>query len=125
MKISKFVMAMAIFGASFGAAQAQSVVYEYHLVTTIESVVPGGLGRSRMISTDAKGQIEEVNMVNFFSLVGINFGNVRENDVSITNKINDMSAKGYELYDITSGVYSKESGVGIFITRFFFRKPKV
>jgi len=98
--------------------------FEYQLITTIESVVPGGLGRSRMISTDASGKMDEAKMENFFSLVGINFGNVRNNDAMITTKINQMSQDGWDLHDITSGVYATESSTGIFITRYFFRKPK-
>jgi hypothetical protein len=105
-------------------AKAQVPVYEFQLVTTIESVVPGGLGRSRMISTDMNGQLEEQKLENFFSLVGINFGNVRNNDKMIGEKINSMSAAGFELHDTTSGVYSTETSTGIFITRYFFRKPK-
>lgn len=105
-------------------AQSSAPSYEYQLVTTIESVVPGGLGRSRMISTDASGKMDEAKMENFFSLVGINFGNVRNNDAMITVKINQMSSEGWDLHDITSGVYGVETSTGIFITRYFFRRPK-
>lgn len=128
MNLVKRTCMMVMLGACLYLApanlQAQSTVYEYQLVTTVESVVPGGLGLSRMISTDVNGQMEEVNLVNFFSLVGINFGNIRNNDKMITDKINAMSTAGYELHDITSGVYSTESSTGIFITRYFFRRPK-
>ena len=51
--------------------------YEYTQMTTIESVIPGGIGRSRMITTKPNGELDEVKMENFFSIVGINFGNVR------------------------------------------------
>lgn len=104
--------------------EAKAQKYEYQLITTVESVVPGGLGRSRMISTDASGKMDEAKMENFFSLVGINFGNIRNNDAMITTKINQMSQDGWDLHDITSGVYGTESSTGIFITRYFFRKPK-
>lgn len=106
------------------AQDAAKPVYEYQVVTTIESVVPGGLGRSRMISNDVNGKVEEVELKNFFSLVGINFGNVQQNDRTITTKINDLSNAGWELYQTTSGVYSAETSTGIFITRYIFRKPK-
>ena len=36
-------------------------------ITAVESVVPGGIGRSRMISIDDKGMMEETKMKNFFS----------------------------------------------------------
>ena len=55
--------------------------YDWKQVTVIESVVAAGLGRSRMISTDANGKMDEVKMKNFFSATGINFGNVKENDL--------------------------------------------
>ena len=42
-------------------------------ITAVESVVPGGLGRSRMISIDDQGKMEETKMKNFFSMAGINF----------------------------------------------------
>ncbi len=93
-------------------------------ITAVESVVPGGLGRSRMISIDDKGKMEETKMKNFFSMAGINFGNIRENDLSITTKIQELSADGWELYDVTSGVFSgnENNSTGIFITRYLFKK---
>ena len=93
-------------------------------ITTIESVVPGGLGRSRMVTTDPDGNFKEIDMENFFSFVGINFGNVRKNDKMITEKINDMTAQGWELASINSGVYSADKGTGIFITRYLFKKTE-
>lgn len=96
----------------------------WYQVTVIESVVPGGVGRSRMISQDENGKMEETKLQNFFSLAGINFGNVMENDQQITNKISELSNKGWNLYDVTSGVYggSGNNNQGIFITRYLFNK---
>ena len=96
----------------------------WYQVTVIESVVPGGVGRSRMISQDENGKMEETKLQNFFSLAGINFGNVMENDQQITNKITDLSNQGWTLYDVTSGVYSGNgnNSSGIFITRYLFNK---
>lgn len=93
-------------------------------ITAVESVVPGGMGRSRMISIDDNGKMEETKMKNFFSLAGINFSNIRENDLSITTKIQELSSEGWELYDITSGVFSgnENNTNGIFITRYLFKK---
>ncbi len=95
-------------------------------ITAVESVVPGGMGRSRMISIDDKGKMEETKMKNFFSLAGINFGNIRENDLSITTKIQELTAEGWELYDVTSGVFSgnENNTNGIFITRYLFKKEE-
>jgi hypothetical protein len=98
---------------------------EYMQITTIESVVPGGLGRSRMITQDASGRMEEVKMENFFSLVGINFENVRSNDRMITAKLTDMERQGWKLQHITTGVYGVETSTGIFITRYLFKKEQM
>ncbi len=134
MKINQTLVALLIVAAGAAvllAFREQPQTYEFKLVTTIESVVPGGLGRSRMITSDVKGAIEEKEMKNFFSLTGINFRNVKENDEIITNKISQMTDEGWELYDVTSGVYSpglgsdaSSAGAGIFITRYLFRRKK-
>lgn len=99
-----------------------SFAQEFTLVTTIESVVPGGLGRSRMVSTTSDGKLKETPMENFFSLVGINFGNVRMNDQAITDKITQMTKDGWHLESVNSGVYSADKSTGIFITRYLFKK---
>jgi len=108
---------------SFKSPQPQKKVLWYQ-VTVIESVVQGGAGRSRMISQDENGQMEEIKIENLFSLAGINFGNVRENDQQITNKITDLTNAGWELYTVAPGVYSgsKNGGNGIFMTRYLFKK---
>lgn len=95
-------------------------------ITAVESVVPGGIGRSRMISIDGNGKMEETKMKNFFSLAGINFGNIRANDLSVTTKIQELTNEGWELYDITSGVFSgnENNSTGIFITRYLFKREK-
>ena len=106
--------------AAITQASAQRKIYK--IITTIESVVPGGLGRSRMVSVDSTGKFEEKGLNNFFSLVGINFGNVKENDVNIQDKLNEISRQGWDLHDVTSGVYSAETSTGIFITRYIFSR---
>lgn len=126
---------------------------QFKVVTVVESIIPGGTGRSRMIEatsevdyksfttarTDGKdskqGDIDrsdlkissfnETKMLNFFSMVGINFQNIASNDALIMSKLNEMDAQGYELMFISSGVESdagKDDGQGLFITRFYFKK---
>lgn len=123
------------------------------VVTIVESIVPGGLGRSRIIEakevldaktltttrvdgkksdqddikrSDAKIEnFEETKLLNFYSLVGINFQNIASNDAAITSKINDLLKDGWQLQFVTSGVESdagKSDGNGIFITRLYFKK---
>ncbi len=145
MKNIKTVLIVAFFGviiliAGKGPeAPPQSKSYDFKMITVVESVVPGGLGRSRMITTGASGSLEEVKLKNFFSLVGINFNNIKQNDVAITDKITSLYENGWELVDVTSGVYSSadmsvtdskdgasgsSSSTGIFITRYLFKQVK-
>ena len=141
---------MLLFMTSILEINAQS--YEYRIVTSIESVVPMGLGRSRIISAqeeknyqdytssrteennkqnkskrgDAKvDNFDETKMLNFFSAAGINFQNIASNDALLSSKVNTMIEEGWELAFVTSGVESdagKGDGQGIFITRFIFKK---
>ena len=64
-------------------------------------------------------------MLNFYSMVGINFQNIASNDALITSILEDLSSKGWELFTVVSGVESdagKQDGAGIFITRYLFKK---
>jgi hypothetical protein len=131
-----------------------SIAQEYKVITVVESIVPGGVGRSRIIDSkevvdyrslttsreegnDGKDQrkidrsdakietLEETKLLNFYSMMGINFQNIASNDAIITSKLNDMAKQGYELVFVTSGVESdagEKDGKGIFITRFIFKK---
>lgn len=107
---------------------------EYTVITSVESIIPSGLGRSRLINnksdldiskltterTDGKsssqGQVkrkdikvdefEETKLLNFFAISGINFQNIASNDAIISAKLNEMSQAGWELVFVTSGVES-------------------
>ncbi len=101
------------------------VKYEFKQMTAIESVVPGGLGRSRLLTTDKNGKSEIIKLDNFFSLVGINFDNIQSNDQIITQRIEALSNDGWELMATNAGAYGSEGSTGIFITRYIFRRPKM
>ncbi|MBC7891119.1 MAG: hypothetical protein H7Y12_02800 [Sphingobacteriaceae bacterium] len=111
---------------SLFAFRHPTVQYDFTQVTTIESVVAAGAGRSRMIatSTGEGNTLQETELKNFFSFTGINFQNVRENDRIITQKISRMSDEGWELVDVTSGVSNPQGAAGIFITRYLYRRAK-
>ncbi|MDE0472343.1 MAG: hypothetical protein OXH57_10420 [Ekhidna sp.] len=107
---------------------------EYKLITVVESIVPGGLGRSRMIEnktdmnideftterTDGKksnqsgvkrrdakvDRFAESKLLNFYSAAGINFQNIASNDALITSKINQMIEEGWDLAFVIGGVES-------------------
>ncbi len=107
---------------------------EWKIVTVVESIVPMGLGRSRMIEnttevnteqfrtarTDGKksdqksisrGELkvenfDEAKLLNFFSAAGINFQNIASNDAMIGARIMELEADGYKLIYVTSAVES-------------------
>ncbi len=129
-------------------AQAQ----EYKIITTVESIVPSGLGRSRIIDSQEdkdfeeytseqteedntrnkakRGDIrvknfEETKLLNFYNIAGIRFQNIAANDALISSKLTAMAAEGWELVFVTSGVEAdagEKDGQGIFVTRFVFKK---
>ncbi|MCU0416443.1 MAG: hypothetical protein MUE33_04565 [Cytophagaceae bacterium] len=100
--------------------------YEYMQITAVESVVPMGLGRSRLIASTPAGALEEIKLENFFSAAGINFGNIRFNDKTVTDRIEQLTNDGWELQQVNSGVYSgnDNNSSGIFITRYILRRAK-
>lgn len=145
----KLLIVLAVCLFSFLDATAQ---VEYKIVTSVESIVPNGLGRSRMISANDKkdyqefttSQTEEDNsrnkskradirvkafdetkLLNFYNLGGIRFQNIAANDAIITSKINTMIEEGWDLAFVSSAVESeagKGDGKGIFITRYIFKR---
>ncbi|HSM23891.1 MAG TPA: hypothetical protein VK856_03420, partial [Anaerolineaceae bacterium] len=105
---------------------------EWKIVTVVESIVPMGIGRSRMIEnmtdvntdqfrtsrTDGKNSsqrevsrselkvnnFDEAKLLNFFSAAGINFQNIASNDAMIGARIMELESEGYSLIYVTSGV---------------------
>jgi hypothetical protein len=104
------------------------------IVTTVESVVPAGIGRSRMIvqkdqlnvedftttRTDGKKSdqkdikrsdakiknFDETKLLNFYSVAGINFQNIASNDALISDKLTKLVKEGWTLMFVTSAVES-------------------
>jgi len=134
------------------SVNAQSV--EYKIITSVESIVPSGLGRSRIMSANdtrdfkeftstqtdddntrnksnrkemrVKG-FDETKLLNFYNIGGIRFQNIATNDAIVSSKINAMVAEGWELAFVTSGVESvggKGDNNGIYITRYIFKRTK-
>lgn len=148
--MKRFLFATVILFLAVFEIQAQN--YEYKVITSIESIVPMGLGRSRIISSseeqnyqdftsertaendkqnkskrsDVKiDDFEETKLLNFYSIAGINFKNIASNDAIISSKINTMVSEGWDLAFVVSGVESdagKGDGNGIYITRFIFKR---
>ena len=113
---------------------------EYKVVTSVESIVPAGMGRSRLISSnedrdykayssersddkkeDGRNKskrsdirvknFEETKLLNFYNLGGIRFQNIVANDALVSSKLTAMAQDGWELAFVTSGVES-DAGKG-------------
>jgi len=133
-------------------ASLDASAQQFKVITSVESIVPNGLGRSRIINAmeekdyraytteqteddnsrnkSDRSEIrvknfEETKLLNFFNLGGIRFQNIAANDAVISSMINSMVSEGWELAFVTSAVEGdggKDDGQGIFITRYIFRK---
>lgn len=129
--IAKNVIAPVVFAL---VSVFPAVAQEFKVVTIVESIVPAGIGRSRMIESKQKvdyknfttertdgaksdqGDIkredikidnfQETKLLNFYSIAGINFQNIASNDAVISSKINELSVEGWQLVFVTSGVES-------------------
>ena len=120
------------------AVQAQEMTTqtfnEWKIVTVVESIVPMGLGRYRMVEnmTDVNTEdfrtsredgktssqrsvsrkelkvdkFDEAKLLNFFSATGINFQNIASNDAMIAARIMELESEGFTLAYVTSAVES-------------------
>lgn len=128
--MKKLMMVVLMSALFYVEASAQ----EFKVITVIESIVPGGLGRSRIIENGTELNVEEFTtertdgkksnqgdvkrgdakvdvfseskILNFYSITGINFQNIASNDALISSKLNLMVKEGWELAFVTSGVES-------------------
>ncbi len=133
--MKKLLFLLAIAGLFTFDLTAQT---QYKVVTVVESIVPAGIGRSRIIEerddanldaattsrTNGKSSdqgdvrrkdlkidaFEETKLLNFFSLGGINFQNIASNDAMISAKLDQLTTEGWELAFVTSGVESSAGG---------------
>ena len=127
MKNQIFVLSLSIaMIVSIFAFNTPSPSYEYMAFTTIESIVPGGLGRSRMLLDDGSGSMDEQKIKNLYSVVGIKMENIFKNDQAVTAKLNDLSEDGWELAHTNTGVQSPSEGGsnGIYCTRYTLKRVK-
>jgi len=99
---------------------------QFMQVTTVESVVAGGLGRSKMIITNPDGSQKEADLNNLFSMMGINFKNIKENEDNLIKTLKTYTDDGWKLEQVTSLTLSQnDSGAGgIFMTRYLLSKPE-
>jgi len=130
--MKKLILSAILLAGLHQASIAQKL--EYKVLTSIESIVPMGIGRSTLIENkeavnlstlttdreqgnksnqgdvkrkDAKiDNFGETKLLNFYSGVGINFQNIASNDAIIQTKMNELVTEGWELAFITSAVES-------------------
>lgn len=148
------VILCALFAFTNPAAEATPVQYEFTSFTVVESIVPNGFGRSRIINAleqrdykeftsvqssedksrnkSDRGEIrvenfEETKLLNFYNIGGIRFQNIAANDAVVNSKVNEMLNQGWEIVQIASGVEAvggKDDNNGLYLTRFYFKKAK-
>ncbi len=146
------ITSMSLRAQSQEITNVSSAKFEVKVITSVESIVPSGIGRSRLISTDedrdyknfTSGRTEEDNgrnkskrkdirvknfeetkLLNFFNLGGIRFQNIAANDAVISSKLTTMLSEGWDLAFVVSGVESKGGEgdeFGIYITRYIFKR---
>ncbi len=125
---------LSISAALFLSVESFSQRIEYKIITSVESIIPAGIGRSRLIENqeivdvsklsserksgtdsqqgrvsrrDAKiNELRETKLLNFFSVGGINFQNIASNDAIVESRLTELAAEGWELAFVTSGVES-------------------
>lgn len=137
---------------SFSSQKTAS--YEFTSFTVVESIVPNGIGRSRIIhsleqrdykeftktmSSEDRSRnradrqairvfnYDETKILNFYNIGGLRFQNIAANDAVVNSKVNAMLNEGWEIVSINAGVKAfagTDDTNGIFITRYYFKKAK-
>jgi hypothetical protein len=119
--LALFVIIVAI---SFESS-AQQRPLQFMQITTVESVVGGGAGRSKMIISHPDGSQEERDLENLFSLTGINFKNIKHNESDIMGALKSFTGKGWRLMSTVPLTLSpNQGGSGIFMTRYLLVKEE-
>ena len=120
--MKKLLLVLVIFVTLSSGAYAQQNE-KFMQITTIESVVGGGFGRSKMIVTKEDGSQEEKDLENLFSMTGINFKNIKSNESFILQTIKSYTDAGWKLYATVPLTLSPgQNGSGIFMTRYLLIK---
>ena len=151
-KLALIVTLLVLSVAQMYGQETSKQAFEIKVITSVESIIPSGLGRSRLISSNDERDykqftssrteenntrnkskrkdirlknFEETKLLNFYNLGGIRFQNIAANDALISSKLTEMLSKGWDLMFITSAVESdagKNDDNGIFITRYILKR---
>lgn len=151
-KLASLITLLTLSVAHMYGQETSKQAFEIKVITSVESIIPSGLGRSRLISSnderdykqftssrteenDTRNKskrkdirlknFEETKLLNFYNLGGIRFQNIAANDALISSKLTHMLSEGWDLMFITSAVESdagKNDDNGIFITRYILKR---
>ncbi|SHF02771.1 hypothetical protein SAMN05444008_104215 [Cnuella takakiae] len=126
-KFSFLLLLITIMGlSSFAQETKPAVPKQFMQVTTIESVVAGGLGRSRMIVTHPDGTQTEAELNNLFSMAGINFGNIKENEDKVLRTLKQYTNDGWKVEQIIPlSLSPNQNSLGIFMTRYILAREEL
>ena len=126
-KLIIFIVIALVISSSLFAQETKSdtTSKQFMQINMVESVVAGGLGRSKMIITNPDGSQKEANLENLFSVAGINFKNIKDNEEKIVRTLKTYTDDGWKIDHVTSLTLSQnDSGAGgIFMTRYLLSKP--
>ena len=129
--MKKMILTIIILTGIVGLSNAQDAAAKsggetskkFMQITTIESVIGGGFGRSKMVITKEDGSQEERDMENLFSLTGMNMKNIKSNESDILKTLKTYSDAGWKIEQVTPLTLSpSDKGTGIFMTRYLLTK---
>ena len=125
MRKNFFLILIAFLGSTslFAQDAKSNTGKQWMQITTVESVVGGGLGRSKMIITKADGTHTETELNNLFSMAGINFSNIKENESKVVSTLKQFTNEGWKVEQVMPLSLSPSNNtMGIFMTRYLLSK---
>lgn len=152
--VAALMLLSGVFMSFKAASTDEPAKMEFTSLTVVESIIPSGIGRSRIIqalegrdyteytkvmTADDKGRnkakrgdirvknYEETKLLNLYNMGGIRFQNIAANDAVLKSRVNAMLADGWEIISINSAVEAyagKDDTDGIFLTRYYFKRAK-
>ena len=123
--MKKVILLLTLFVAAILSASAQEK-QKFMQITTLESVVGGGFGRSKMLITKEDGSQEERDMENLFSMTGMNMKNIKSNESNILQALKAYTDEGWKLQSaIPLTLSPSQGGSGIFMTRYLLVREDV
>jgi hypothetical protein len=124
-KIILSIIVITCFIVSNAQEAVKEPVKKFMQITTIESVIGGGFGRSKMIITKEDGTQEDRDMENLFSMTGMNLKNIKTNESEILKTLKTYTDQGWKIEQVTPLTLSPgNNSSGIFMTRYLLSKAE-